>query len=126
MPINMKFHCPNCNHNQDDGMSSYGIMSKFCEVCGDNVQECEGIIESKIEYATPPGSNGETEFDDVMRKMLPSNSGFPISNIESEGEINFNWETTINNTWNKDRLETIIYVQHTNSKEVFQTKSTIH
>jgi len=84
------------------------------------------IIESKIEYATPPGSNGETEFDDVMRKMLPSNSGFPISNIESEGEINFNWETKINSTWNKDRLETIVYVQHANSKEIFQAKSTIH
>ena len=83
------------------------------------------IIESKIEYGSPPGSNGETEFDDVMRKMLPSNGGFPISNIETKGEINFSFESTINSTWNKDRLEIIVYVQHTNSKEVYQANSTI-
>jgi len=83
------------------------------------------IIESKIEYSSPPGSNGETEFDDVMRKMLPSNTGFSISNIETEGKINFSFESAINSSWNKDRLETIVYVQQTNSKEVYQANSTI-
>lgn len=82
------------------------------------------IIESRIEYSSPPGSNGETEFDDVLRKMLPSNAGFSISNIESEGEINFSFESIINSAWNKDRLEIIVYVQHSNSKEVYQANST--
>lgn len=81
------------------------------------------IIESKIEYSSPPGSNGETEFDDVLRKMLPSNAGFSLSNIETEGEVNYSFESAINSTWNKDRLVVIVYVQHTNSKEVYQANS---
>lgn len=82
------------------------------------------IIESKIEFSSPPGSNGETEFDDVLRKMLPSNAGFSLSNIENVGEINFSFESVINSTWNKDRLEVIVYIQHINSKEVYQANST--
>ena len=33
------------------------------------------ILEDVIQFATPPGSNGETEFFNVMRKMLPNANG---------------------------------------------------
>ncbi len=84
------------------------------------------IIETKIEYSSPPGSNGETEFDDVMRKMLPTSTGYPISQIENENEVEFEWSANINSQWNKNRLETVVYIQHTNSKEVYQAYSTIN
>jgi len=84
------------------------------------------VIETLIEYSSPPGSNGETEFHDVMRKMLPDNQGFSISNIEDDNEINFNWETQINSGWNKERLKTIVFIQDKNSKEIFQANSTIN
>ena len=84
------------------------------------------VIETLIEYSSPPGSNGETEFHDVMRKMLPDNQGFSISNIENDNEINFNWETQINSGWNKERLKTIVFIQDKNSKEIYQANSTIN
>ncbi len=36
------------------------------------------VTETDIEFATPPGSNGETKFYDVTRKMLPSKEGTAI------------------------------------------------
>ena len=33
------------------------------------------VIEKHIHYSSPPGTNGETDFYDVMRKMLPNANG---------------------------------------------------
>jgi hypothetical protein len=47
------------------------------------------VTETNIEFATPPGSNGETKFYDVMRKMLPSNQGESLASINQVGIYNF-------------------------------------
>lgn len=78
------------------------------------------LIESKIEYSTPPGSNGETEFEDVMRKMIPNTNGFSISSIENGESIDIKWEVEIKTTWNKDELRTIIFIQDSKSKKIYQ------
>lgn len=78
------------------------------------------VIESTIEYSTPPGSNGETEFKDVMRKMLPSNEGFSLVEIENMNEISFNFETEIETYWKKDKLEIVLFIQDESSKKVYQ------
>jgi len=78
------------------------------------------VIESMIEYSTPPGSNGETEFEDVMRKMLPSNQGYSLAEIENNNEISFSFETDINSGWNKDKLEIVLFIQDQSSKKIYQ------
>ncbi len=78
------------------------------------------VIESMIKYSTPPGSNGETEFEDVMRKMLPSNQGYSISEIENSNEISFSFESDINSGWNKDKLEIVLFIQDGSSKKIYQ------
>ena len=39
------------------------------------------VVEKHINFATPPGTNGEKNFSDVMKKMLPDNQGtnLPVS-----------------------------------------------
>jgi thiol-disulfide isomerase/thioredoxin len=78
------------------------------------------LIESKIEYSTPPGSNGETEFEDVMRKMIPTTNGFSISSIENVESMDFKWDVEIKTTWNKDKLRTIIFIQDSKSGKIYQ------
>jgi len=83
------------------------------------------ITETDIEFATPPGSNGETKFYDVMRKMLPSNNGEALgAGIIPGTIINLQRQFTIPSTWNKYKLHTVAYIQDKNSKEVFQSGST--
>jgi len=82
------------------------------------------ITETDIEFENPPGSNGETKFYDVMREMLPTNSGEVLSNIIQQGELNFEFENAIGSDWNISHLNTVVYIQDVNTKEVYQAGST--
>jgi PKD repeat protein len=44
-----------------------------------------GLVETMVSYANPPGSNGETDFPDVCRKMLDDASGTSLT-VPAPGE----------------------------------------
>ena len=82
------------------------------------------VTETDIEFATPPGSNGETKFYDVMRVMLPSNAGQSLAGINQAEESVFQFQTAINSNWVVNNLNVVAFIQNTASKEVYQTCST--
>lgn len=82
------------------------------------------VTETEIEFATPPGSNGETKFYDVMRAMLPSNQGESLSGLQNNQMLNFERQVAINQGWNTAHLNTIVFVQNQQTKEVYQAAST--
>lgn len=82
------------------------------------------VIETLIEYSTPPGSNGETKFHDVMRKMLPSNAGESIV-YSPTGTQNYSRQISLNAAWNSSKLECIAFIQNKITKEILQAGSTI-
>lgn len=84
------------------------------------------VTETNIEFATPPGSNGETKFYDVMRKMLPGNQGESLTSYNQIGTYTFQRQLTLNSNWNASNINTVVYVQNTNTKEIFQTGSTFN
>lgn len=84
------------------------------------------VTETNIEFATPPGSNGETKFYDVMRKMLPGNQGESLTSYNQTGTYTFQRQLTLNSNWNASNINTVVYVQNTNTKEIFQTGSTFN
>jgi len=82
------------------------------------------VTETDIEFATPPGSNGETKFYDVMRTMLPSNAGQSLSGMSQTEEVLFQTQTNINPNWVVSNLHVIAFIQNENTKEVYQACST--
>lgn len=82
------------------------------------------VTETNIEFATPPGSNGETKFYDVMRKMLPSNQGESLASINQVGVYNFERQITLNSAWIQNNINTIVFIQNTSTKEIYQAGST--
>ena len=82
------------------------------------------VTETDIEFATPPGSNGETKFYDVMRVMLPSNAGQSLAGISQTEEVVFQRQTSINTNWVTDKLNTIAFIQNVVTNEVYQASST--
>lgn len=83
------------------------------------------ISESEISYDQPPGSNGETRFYDVMREILPNKNGQLLNQIEVVGDNeSFNLKTTLKSNWNKEKIETIIFIQNDLTKEIYQSSST--
>ncbi|MFZ1518398.1 MAG: Omp28-related outer membrane protein [Ignavibacteriaceae bacterium] len=82
------------------------------------------VTETDIEFATPPGSNGETKFYDVMRKMLPDNQGELLTSINQIGTYNFQRQVPINSGWMQNKLNTVVFIQNKETKEIYQAGST--
>jgi len=78
------------------------------------------VIEESIEFANPPGSNGETIFYDVMRAMLPSNQGESMSDIQTTGSKEFTRQIMLNSQWQSEKIRSVVFIQDKNSKEVYQ------
>ncbi len=83
------------------------------------------ITETDIEFENPPGSNGETKFYDVVRSTLPTFNGEPVANIVQNGEISYEIDETLSTTWDMNHVNTVVYIQNTVNKEVYQAGSTI-
>ncbi|MBZ0200867.1 MAG: Omp28-related outer membrane protein [Ignavibacteriaceae bacterium] len=83
------------------------------------------VIESKIEFPTPPGSNGETIFYNVMRRMLPDNGGTSLAGIDLSKVNNFNFQTTLNASWQSSEINIAAFIQNAVTKEILQAASTI-
>ncbi len=86
-----------------------------------------GMIEEVIEFSSAPGSNGETVFHNVMRKMLSSWAGTSVvaSNFASAGgSQTFTFEDVAIPSYIYDLTELgfVAWVQNTTTKEVYQAK----
>src|SRR5690606_12221419 len=82
------------------------------------------VTETNIEFATPPGSNGETKFYDVMRKMLPDNQEESLASINQLGTYNYQRLVAINSSWMQSNLNDVIFIQNKETIEVYQAGST--
>lgn len=83
------------------------------------------MVEKEIVFATPPGSNGETEFSSVMRKMIPNQSGSPVvaSNFAAAGgtqTFTFNNVAIPSYIYDVSQIAFVAWVQNNTSKEVHQ------
>jgi hypothetical protein len=79
------------------------------------------VIEREINFATAPGTNGETEFFGVMKKMLPTDQGTPVTAVALGNTQNIN--LTFDIPWyvyNLNQLAAIVFIQNTTSKVVHQ------
>ncbi len=83
------------------------------------------MVEKQITFASAPGTNGETEFHNVMRKMYPSASGTPViaSNFSSAGgtqTFTFTNVTVPSYIYDLNQIGFIAWVQNNTTKEVYQ------
>ena len=82
------------------------------------------LIEKVIDWGTPPGSNGEVVFYNVMKKYLPNVNGIALGNFWGSGTSE-TYTETINideiNVYNFDELAVVAFVQDLTTKEIFQT-----
>ncbi len=80
-----------------------------------------GVIEKHIGFTTSPGSNGEKDFYNVMKKLLPNSAGTSLPSSMQAGDyfiIQASWELA--NVYNVSELGVVAWVQDKGSKEVYQ------
>jgi hypothetical protein len=81
------------------------------------------LIEKQIDFASAPGSNGETTFHNVMRKMLPGANGTTMAAALAPGEsvtYTYNDVPVPSYLYNLGQLAVVAFAQNNSSKEVYQ------
>ncbi len=79
------------------------------------------VIEKVINFATPPGSNGEKTFHDVMKKMLPNHLGTAIPTAWEQGDyiiLRESWKLA--NIYDMDELGVVGFIQENGTRSVKQ------
>ena len=80
------------------------------------------IIEKHIHFNTPPGTNGEKDFYNVMKKMLPGAGGTYLPTPLSPGDyviLQYSWKLA--NVYDNNELAAVGFIQNNSSKEILQT-----
>jgi thiol-disulfide isomerase/thioredoxin len=90
----------------------------FCEdiLTDPNVTVYLALVEKEIQYPSPPGTNGESHFMDVMRKMYPTFAGtkftiFPGQTVVLEGSF------YMDPIYEENEMQPLVFVQ-ANNKEI--------
>jgi hypothetical protein len=82
------------------------------------------ILERKVNYASPPGTNGEKDFYYVMRAILPSANGEQIS-IGAGASLRMQEETDLHPDVDADQVYALYFIQDYISKEIYQAGSSL-
>lgn len=83
------------------------------------------VVEKEIGFGSAPGSNGETVFHEVMKKMLPNSNGTDLKKDWAVGDketIELSWE--LENVYNLDELNVVAFIQNEQSQVVLQAAGT--
>lgn len=82
-------------------------------------------IERIIIYQTPPGTNGETVFEDVFRLGIPDMNGTSVP--QTPGNYQFTFKYKINPEWVDSNIFTVVFVQNdASNKEVINCATSEH
>ena len=73
-------------------------------------------VERWIIYSSPPGTNGETEFQNVFRRSFPNSQGTQVP--LAAGTYNFEFRYKIDPIWKDTSIYSIAFVQNDNDKAV--------
>ncbi len=105
---------------QTDSIHTQVTIIGLTPVTQTNLHLRVAIIERMVHYASPPGSNGETNFGDVMRKMVPDGNGTAISAINPGDTLSYSFAVEVNSAWNWQDLAVVAWLQSDATKEVIQ------
>ena len=79
-----------------------------------------GVIEKEVHFNSAPGSNGERDFYQVMKKLLPSSSGVLLETLAANDYFAYSFTWELANIYDINQLDAIAWVQNQNTKEVYQ------
>ena len=77
------------------------------------------VVVEGYHYYDNAGSNGEKEFPNIARTMLPSHEGSQINILPGTTTLSFE-DIAIDPEWNRDELYIVAWVQDDGTKEVLQ------
>ncbi len=85
------------------------------------------LIEKHIQFATPPGSNGERDFYNVVRKMIPGTAGTAMTNNWTVGQFaTYTFAVAVPSyIYDINQLAVVCFIQNSTSRQVEQAAYSI-
>lgn len=88
-------------------------------VSGDLVAHI-AVIEKHIHFVNPPGTNGERDFYNIMKALLPSRNGTTLPDFEGYEYIIIEAAWELQNVYEIDQLAAVAFIQDNADKHVHQ------
>ena len=79
------------------------------------------VLVESINYASAPGTNGETYFPDVMRKMFPSEAGTIIANPVIGNTTSLSFTYSVQSPIDISNCHLVVFVQNETNKDIYMT-----
>lgn len=105
-----------------DSIYTFVRIKAAQEVNDEGLKAHIAVVENHIHFNSPPGNNGETDFYDVLKKLLPSRFGTAIPAVWQTGDYQILMESwKLENVYNTNELDVVGFVQDNDSKQVRQS-----
>jgi len=106
--------------NASQTVITVNVMGRATTAIQGNLKLYVGVIEKEIHFASAPGPNGEKDFYQVMKKLLPNQQGMIIGELGENGYFAYSFSWEVANFYDLNQIDAIAWVQNTNTKEVIQ------
>lgn len=97
------------------------MVAKATQTAVGNLVAHNVVIEKLVHFTNPPGSNGETNFDHVMKKMLPTKDGTQLPDYEPGDYSIIQTSWVMANVYDVDEIAGVGFIQNNTTKEVLQS-----
>jgi len=96
------------------------MMIQASEAIAEGRRAHMAVVEKNIHFASAPGSNGEKDFLDVMKKMVPDEGGTVLPALNAGEYIILQNYWVLANIYDMDELGVVGFVQNNATKAVLQ------
>lgn len=90
-------------------------------VTGSDMRLMIAVVEKEVLFASAPGSNGETEFHNVLKQYLPGTGGTNLTGswaVNDAQQVTESW--TLSNVYDDNQLSVVAWIQDFSGNEVHQ------
>ena len=105
----------------ETSISFSGSVNAESDMLNANTKLFAALIVDRVQYQSPPGSNGETIFDNIFRDFWPNSTGQSFT-LNAGDTYEFSGTLTKDATMDVDDLSVIVFVQTMNNKEILQSE----
>lgn len=78
------------------------------------------VIEEEVHFTSAPGTNGEKDFYNVMKALIPTRNGTVLPNFEANEYVIIEAGWKLANVYNISELAAVAFVQNNTNKYVYQ------
>ena len=96
------------------------VMGRTSATVQGNLKLFVGVVEKEIHFNSAPGSNGERDFYDVMKKLLPGSQGLALGELDADAYFSYSLSWELANIYDLSQIDAIAWVQNYSTKEVIQ------